>query len=140
MKLKALSEMLIKLKSVETKLTSEFEKKTGFSLTRYEILEFLKDKGDSSQADIADYLCIDRAAVTRHVKILEEKNYVLRERNKENGREIIVSLTDFSRNELAKCRERQKENSFNLPLPFTQEEIDSLIKILEEIENKLEQA
>lgn len=137
MKLKAFSNMLLKLKNVEQKLTKEFEKSTGFSLTRYKILIYLKDKGESSQMEIANYLKIDPAAVTRHLRILEEKSYVERNRNKENVREVIVSLTCFARTELTKCREKQSENQCELPVPFKEDEIEKLMEILEEIEKKL---
>lgn len=138
MKLKAFSNMLQKLRSVEQKLTKEFEKSTGFSLTRYEILIYLRDNGNSLQTEIADYLDIDPAAVTRHLKILEEKDYVKRKRNKENAREVIVSLTDYAIDELAKCKEKQSENQCELPVPFNQEEIEKLMDILKEIEKKLQ--
>ena len=138
MKLKAFSNMLQKLRSVEQKLTKEFEKSTGFSLTRYEILIYLRDNGNSLQTEIADYLDIDPAAVTRHLKILEEKDYVKRKRNKENAREVIVSLTDYAIAELAKCKEKQSKNQCELPVPFNQEEIEKLMDILKEIEMKLE--
>jgi DNA-binding MarR family transcriptional regulator len=137
MKLKAFSNMLLKLKNVEQKLTKEFEKSTGFSLTRYKILIYLKDKGESSQMEIANYLRIDPAAITRHLRILEEKSYVERNRNKENGREVIVSLTYFARTELSKCKEKQSENQCDLPVPFEPDEIEKLMEILEEIEKKL---
>ncbi|EJT6491837.1 MarR family winged helix-turn-helix transcriptional regulator [Clostridium perfringens] len=138
MKLKAFSNMLQKLRSVEQKLTKEFEKSTGFSLTRYEILIYLRDNGNSLQTEIADYLDIDPAAVTRHLKILEEKDYVKRKRNKENAREVIVSLTDYAIAELAKCKEKQSKNQCELPVPFNQEEIEKLMDILKEIEKKLQ--
>ncbi|MBU3209677.1 MarR family winged helix-turn-helix transcriptional regulator [Clostridium algidicarnis] len=138
MKLKAFSNMLQKLRSVEQKLTKEFESSTGFSLTRYEILIYLRDNGDSLQTKIAGYLEIDPAAVTRHLKILEEKGHVERKRNKENGREVIVSLTDYARSELDKCEEKQSKNQCELPVPFKQEEIEKLIDVLENIEKKLE--
>lgn len=137
MKLKAFSNMLLKLRNVEQKLTKKFEKSTGFSLTRYKILMYLKDKGDSSQMEIATYLKIDPAAITRHLKILEDKGYVKRNRNKENVREVIVSLTFFARTELTKCREKQNENLCELPVPFKEEEIEKLMETLEEIEKKL---
>ncbi|HII4472377.1 MarR family winged helix-turn-helix transcriptional regulator [Clostridium perfringens] len=130
--------MLQKLRSVEQKLTKEFEKSTGFSLTRYEILIYLRDNGNSLQTEIADYLDIDPAAVTRHLKILEEKDYVKRKRNKENAREVIVSLTDYAIAELAKCKEKQSKNQCELPVPFNQEEIEKLMDILKEIEKKLQ--
>lgn len=136
MKLKEFSNMLHRLRSVEQKLTKEFENNTGFSLTRYEILIFLRDNGSCLQTEIADYLDIDRAAITRHLKILEEKNYVSRNRNEKNAREVIVSLTDFARAELLKCKESNKE--CNLPLPVEEEELGKLVVILERIEERLE--
>ena len=44
---------------------------------------------------------LDSAAVTRHLKLLEEKNLVKRERNKENNREVFVEITDKAKNDLA---------------------------------------
>ena len=137
MELKAYSQMLTKLRSVESRMTRSFEEKTGFSLTRYEILTYLRDHGASAQADIADHLDIDPAAVTRHLKILEEKNYVNRKRNRENAREVIVSLTEYARSELEKCRERHCEETCELTVPFSKEEIDRLMHILCRIEEKL---
>lgn len=137
MKLQTFSNMLHKLRVVEQKLAKEFEKSTGFSLTRYEILIFLKEHGDKLQVEIADYLDIDPAAVTRHVKILETKGYITKERNEANGREVIISLTDFAKSELARCKENQNKEDYHLPLPFTQEEINRLTEIVEKMEKKL---
>ena len=100
MQLTVFSNMLHKLRCVEQKLTKEFEKITGFSITRYEMLAFLKDNGDSLQRDIAGYLDIDPSAVTRHIKILEKNGYITRERNEDNGRDVIVSLTEFAKDGL----------------------------------------
>ncbi|WP_410208974.1 MarR family winged helix-turn-helix transcriptional regulator [Fusobacterium sp.] len=137
MQLTAFSNMLHKLRCVEQKLTKEFEKITGFSITRYEMLAFLKDNGDSLQRDIAGYLDIDPAAVTRHIKILEKNGYITRERNEDNGREVIVSLTEFAKDKLEKCRVTQRKEGYNLPVSFTQKEIRKLSEILEEIDNRL---
>ena len=75
MELMAFSNMIHKLRCVEQKLTKGFEKSTGFSITRYEILIYLKKNGNKLQREIAQYLNIDPAAITRHIKILEKKGY-----------------------------------------------------------------
>lgn len=137
MKLRTFCKMLLKLRSVENKMTREFEKSTGFSLTRYEILVFLEEQGASLQTDIAEYMEIDPAAITRHVRILQEKGYVNRERNSENAREIFVSLTDFAEKELKKCKEQQKKQACELPVPFTDEELENLLATIDAIEGKL---
>lgn len=137
MEFKVFSNALLKLRSVEQKLMKEFEKTTGFSLTRYEILIFLKNKGDSLQSEIIDYIKIDPAAITRHLKILEDKGYVKRRRNVENTREVIVSLTEFSIKELEKCQVKQTETTCELLFPFSQLDIEKLMEVLIEIEKKL---
>lgn len=138
MELMAFSNMIHKLRCVEQKLTKGFEKSTGFSITRYEILIYLKKNGNKLQREIAQYLNIDPAAITRHIKILEKKGYITKTRNKENEREVIISLTDFAKLELKKCQNNHCENKCDLPIPFTQEEIDKTLEILEQIEKKLE--
>ncbi len=74
-------------------MTTKFEEKTGFSITRYELMQILKENAPCSQSLIQEKLKIDSAAVTRHLKVLEEKAYVTRERNKKNNREVIVNIT-----------------------------------------------
>lgn len=137
MNLRSFSNMLQKLRSIESKLTRDFENSTGFSLTRYEILIYLSNNGSCTQMEIANYLEIDPAAITRHLKILEEKGYVKRERNPNNAREIIVILTEFAINELANCQYKKDEEDCSVALPLTREEADELIAVLEKIEEKL---
>lgn len=137
MNLKTISNALHKLRCVEQKLVREFEDNTGFSLTRYEILIYLDEKEKSLQTEIAEYIGIDPAAMTRQLKILEEKGYVVRQRNKKNAREVIVSLTDFAKKELLSCKEKQNGKDCSISIPVEQEELDNLIDMLESIESKL---
>ncbi len=103
MRLREVSRLLYQMKITNQVMTSNFEKETGFSLTRYELMMFLKETGKCSQTNIQSELCIDRAAVTRHLKRLEEKGYVIRERNKQNNREIFVEVTNKAHEALEKC-------------------------------------
>lgn len=137
MKLTTFSNMLHKLRCVEQKMTKNFEEVTGFSITRYEMLIFLKDNGNCLQREIASHLDIDPAAVTRHIKILEKKGYITKNRNEENAREIIISLTDFAKDELAKCRKNSSDGECNVPIPLSQEEINRLYELLDEIDKRL---
>lgn len=82
MNLRELSGLLYRMKIVNQELTAIFEKETGFSLTRYQLLQFLNEQGRCTQNQVQNELKIDSAAVTRHLKILEEKQFVTRERNK----------------------------------------------------------
>ena len=73
MNLREISRLLYQIKLTNQEINTLFEKETGFSLTRYEMLKFLKDKGTCSQNQIQTELKIDSAAITRHLKILEQR-------------------------------------------------------------------
>jgi len=137
MEINELSNMLHRLRSIEQQLTQQFEKKTGFSLTRYEILTFLNNNNFCNQMYIQQFMQIDRAAITRHLKILEEKGYVNRKRNETNAREVIVSLTDDGKSLLEKCHENHCSKSCNLPINIDKEHMKALIKLMDTIENQL---
>ncbi|MFK5242852.1 transcriptional regulator, partial [Lactococcus lactis] len=44
------------------------------------------------------------------LKLLEEKNLVKRERNKENNREVFVEITDKAKNDLALCAKKHDDS------------------------------
>lgn len=103
MELRKLSQLLYQIKIISQEGTALFEKETGFSLTRYEILMFLQENGECLQNKLQSDLKIDLAAISRHLKILEQKGYVIRKRNENNNREVFVSLSDKAVNELTEC-------------------------------------
>ena len=110
-----------------------FEKETGFSLTRYEMLMFLWEKVKCLQNQIQTDLKIDNAAISRHLKILEEKGYVSRKRNPANNREVFVLLTDTAKRELAKCENNHQQSADSLCISLTDEEITELTKLLNKL-------
>ncbi|HFR3977316.1 TPA: MarR family winged helix-turn-helix transcriptional regulator [Streptococcus suis] len=98
--MKHLSQLLYQVKLADETVTSLFEKGLGISLTRYQLLTNLLDQAPCSQQDLQEKLRIDRAAITRHLKILEDKGYIQRERNPENQREMLVQPTQYAVNEI----------------------------------------
>jgi len=133
MNLRDISKLLYQIKLTNQEITTLFEKETGFSLTRYEMLMFLKEKGSCSQNQIQTELKIDSAAITRHLKILEQKGYVLRERNAENNREVFVRLTDKAIQELDACGKEQDQGKTSLSLSLSDEEAEQLSHLLNKL-------
>lgn len=129
MNLRATSKLLYQLKLANQKMTALFEQDTGFSITRYELLLFLRESGPCSQTVLQTQLQIDSAAVTRHLKILEEEHYVIRERNPENQREVFVKLTKEAKVALAHC-EQEHERTKAKPLPLNETEERTLLELL----------
>ncbi|PTQ83260.1 DNA-binding MarR family transcriptional regulator [Trichococcus patagoniensis] len=133
MNLREISRLLYQIKLTNQEINTLFEKETGFSLTRYEMLMFLKDKGTCSQNQIQTEMKIDSAAITRHLKILEQKGYVIRKRNIENNREVFVQLSEKAIQDLEACgKEHDQEKSF-LSLSLSDEEAEQLSQLLNKL-------
>lgn len=63
----------------------------------YSEFSFLKEliNGDGvTQESIVKHVCIDKAATSRTVKILEQKNLIKREKNELDKRSLLIFLTD----------------------------------------------
>ncbi|HFR3692756.1 TPA: MarR family winged helix-turn-helix transcriptional regulator [Streptococcus suis] len=96
----SMEEVLYQLKITEETITNLFEKRLGISLTRYRILQILLEEAPLYQTALQERLGIDRAAISRHLKILEEAAYIRRERNPDNQREILVYPTKKAQKDL----------------------------------------
>ena len=125
--------MLYQIKLTNQEINTLFEKETGFSLTRYEMLLFLKEKGTCSQNQIQTELKIDSAAITRHLKILELKGYVIRKRNAENNREVYVQLSGKAIQELEACEKEHDQEKISLSLSLSDEEAEQLSYLLNKL-------
>ena len=129
MNLRETSKLLYQLKLANQEMVARFEEKTGYSITRYELMLIVMENGPCSQSFIQTELKIDRAAVTRHLKFLEEMSYVKRERNQENKREIFVEATDLAISELQKC-DKKYSNNQQSATPLSEDEENQLLQLL----------
>jgi len=122
MNLKKISELFYQIKLSNQETTSLFEKETCYSLTRYELMMFLKENGKWS-----------RSQIHVELKILEEKNYVMRERNQENNREVFVQLTENVKQDLENCEKEHNSLENNLEITLNNEEVDQLLHLLNKL-------
>ena len=103
MDVKKCIELLYDLKILDKKLLDLFEKKIGISLTRFQIIKYLHKSSSSTSKQISQSLEIDAAAVTRHLKILEKEGCVIKRRNENNNREVLVELSEKAFEEIRRC-------------------------------------
>ena len=134
-----LSSLLYKLKTTDQKVTQLFENKLSISLTRYEILQRLLELAPCSQVALQESLQIDQAAITRHLKILEEEGYISRHRNPQNQRQLIVNLRGKALHDL---QDQPSEQHLSVKQQmqdiFTAKESETLSNLLDKLINGLE--
>lgn len=129
MDVKECIELLYNLKNLDKKLLDLFEKKIGISLTRFQIIKYLHENSFSTSKQISQSLEIDAAATTRHIKILEKDGYVIKRRNKNNNREVLVELSEKSFEEMRRC-ERETTVQDIIGNEFTEKDLKDLVILL----------
>ncbi|KON85494.1 MarR family transcriptional regulator [Sporosarcina globispora] len=116
----------------------KFERCTGISQSRLEILRELFESEEITQRALQKKVNIDHAAVTRHLKQLEEKRMVTRRKNPEDNRFTYVSLTEEGKTKIAAyCEEKQLFIS-NILNGFSEHERSSLLDMLTRIQENVD--
>ena len=129
MDVKECIELLYNLKILDKKLLDLFEKKIGISLTRFQIIKYLHESSFCTSKQISQTLEIDAAAVTRHIKILENEGYVVKRRNENNNREILIELSEKAIEDIYRCE--QETNVQNIiGNEFTEKDLKDLVILL----------
>ena len=128
--------LLHDLKILEIKVANIFEKRLEISLTRFQIIKYLYEVEVATPKQLAQSLEIDAAAITRHLKILKEGEYITKRRNEKNNREVFVELTQYSKNKVDQCVKETDIRQFIGP-EFTNDDFEQLVKLLNKFNNNL---
>ena len=122
-------ELLYNLKILDKKLIDLFEKKIGISLTRFQIIKYLHEVSFTTLKQLAQSLEIDAAAITRHLRILEQEGYVIKRRNEFNNREVFVELSQKAIDEIGRCEKETNVRDL-IGEEFTTEDLQNLVQLL----------
>ncbi len=128
--------LLHDLKIIERKIANIFEKKLGISLTRFQIIKYLYEVDVATPKQLSKILEIDAAAITRHLKKLEEAGYINKRRNKENNREVYVEITEASKNKIDSCTKDTDIRNI-ISENFTYDDLKNLTKLLDKFNKSL---
>lgn len=128
--------LLHDIKILERKVADIFEKKLEISLTRFQIIRYLYEVEVATPKQIAQILKIDAAAITRHLKKLEEGGYVRKRRNEDNNREVLVEITQFSKSKIDKCVKETDVRTL-IDEEFTDEDFKQLGILLNKFNNNI---
>ena len=136
MDVKEFVKLLHEIKLLERKVTNIFEGKLGISLTRFQIIKYLYEVEIATPKQISQILKIDAAAITRHLKKLEEGGYVRKRRNEDNNREVLVEITQFSKSKIDQCVKETDVRTL-IDEEFTDEDFKRLGILLNKLNNNI---
>ncbi|MGE7924170.1 MarR family winged helix-turn-helix transcriptional regulator [Viridibacillus arvi] len=125
------------LKGLNNQISPKFERCTGISSTRFELLHQLYETEEINQSNLQKAVNIDSAAITRHLKQLEANGMVTRRRNPTDNRVIFVRLTEEGRKRIVGYK-KEKINFVNQMLyDFNPEELEALSDMLNRMQNNI---
>ncbi|SFD45853.1 transcriptional regulator, MarR family [Bacillus sp. OV194] len=127
------------LRELHNQISPKFERCTGISQSRLELLHHLYEVEEISQTTLQKEVNIDSAAVTRHLKQLELSGMVARRKNPKDNRVTLVSLTDQGRNEIIAYRKERDQFVSNLLKDFKEEELPVLLDMLKRMQHNADQ-
>lgn len=136
MDVKECVKLLHDIKILERKVADIFEKKLEISLTRFQIIKYLYEVEIATPKQISQILKIDAAAITRHLKKLEEGGYVRKRRNEDNNREVLVEITQFSKSKIDQCFKETDVRTL-IDEEFTDEDFKQLGILLNKFNNNI---
>ncbi|MGN7352062.1 MarR family winged helix-turn-helix transcriptional regulator [Paenibacillus amylolyticus] len=133
------STLLYEMYRVNNAINTTFDSYISISQSRFEILALIYKEIEISQGDLQKKVTLDKAAVARHLKQLEDHKIVSRRKKDEDNRIILVQLTDYGR-ELIETSQKEKEHfAQELLTDISDTELTLLRKILGQLNKNVEQ-
>lgn len=118
------------LQALHKGISPKFERCAGITPTRFRLLQELFRVSEISQISLQKTLDIDAAAVTRHLRGLEDSGMIARRNNPADNRVTLVSLTDHGREHINSYREEKARFISELLTGFNEQERTVLAEML----------
>lgn len=120
------------------KSSSAYTQNFGIGMMEWRVIAVLSNNPNSSLQVVSDILGLDKAAISRTIKKLEEKKYISIDGDETDKRVYVINLTNSGKElyEVAAdfAIEREKQLLENL----NEEEKDQLFKLLRILRNKVD--
>ncbi|BFH72786.1 MarR family transcriptional regulator [Sulfurisphaera javensis] len=101
-------EIVLKGNKKFRRLLQREAEKFGLSYTEVQVLYFLKN-GEKNVTSLANFADVNKSTMVEVLDKLEKRGYIIRERDSEDRRVVIVKITDEGKKVLEEVRGKYKE-------------------------------
>ena len=123
--------------AVSGRIAQEYRTRFGLKVPEWRVMAVLGDSGPMTQRQLTAFTLMDKVAVNRACKELEERGLASREPNTKDGRSHLLELTDAGRQMHGEIMPLALEMERRLFSTFSEEETETfrslLLRIKEEV-------
>ena len=115
-------------------------KEFNITSAEYFFILYLYSHEGISQDELSTYLYIDKSATARAIKSLEQKDYVIKRKDPFDKRFNRIFLTEKAKKYKGEIKKRVNKWSEFLTEDLDKETVDTLLFLLQDMSNKVEQS
>ena len=117
--------------AVSSMIAQRYRARFGLKITEWRVIAVLGDAGASTQRDLTQATLMDKVAVNRASKVLEDRGLVARKPNASDGRSHLLELTeegDAIHREVMPMVERMERDIFAALSPQEQSQFKAMLQ------------
>ncbi len=124
---------------VSDHIASAYRKQFGLKISEWRVMNVLGDSGPLTQRDLVRLTVMDKVAVNRACKVLEDRGLLARSPNAADGRSHHLELTAAGRDMFEKIWPHTTATSSEIFACLSEAEQDKLRKILDKLLDSVRQ-
>lgn len=121
------------------KSSHAYTQKFGIGMMEWRVISVLFSNLNSSVQSISDILGLDKAAISRTIKKLQEKEYITVISNSEDKRQYIIDLTNSGRSLYGVASDFAKERERELLSDLDESQKNELFNLLKILRHKVDE-
>ncbi|MFB0613505.1 MarR family winged helix-turn-helix transcriptional regulator [Aurantiacibacter poecillastricola] len=125
--------------AVSGRIAMEYRQRWGLSIPEWRVMAVLGDVGPLTQRDLTRRTLMDKVAVNRACKGLEERDLGVRTPNESDGRSHLLDLTEAGRAMHAEIMPLAREIERQMFDGFSKEELDLFRRLLDRSRKQAEE-
>jgi DNA-binding MarR family transcriptional regulator len=123
--------------AVSGRIAQEYRSRFGLKVPEWRVMAVLGDMGEMTQRELTAFTLMDKVAVNRACKELEERGLASRQPNTRDGRSHLLALTDEGRRMHGEIMPLALEMERRLFANFGAAEIETFRSLLERIKEEV---
>ena len=123
--------------AVSGRIAQEYRTRFGLKVPEWRVMAVLGDAGEMTQRELTAFTLMDKVAVNRACKELEERGLASRQPNTRDGRSHLLALTDEGRRMHGEIMPLALEMERRLFTNFSASEIETFRSLLQRIKEEV---